>query len=482
MKSHEVIIVGAGPAGSSLAIRLARAGVDTLLVEKARFPRDKVCGELINPRAIRSLDALGCVAEIRARGYPEVRDCAVALDGRITSRGALPKVPGCEDYAHFVPRIELDEIIFRRAQEAGAATLEDCRVQGFSLTADGVEVHGLSDDDQPVTLRGRLLVGADGADSTVARSAGLKMDDDRHVGLAMRAYGQGYPLREPVLYFDRDYFPGLGWVFPLKDGRFNIGLGLTAETVKRNRLKLKGYFERLTGYVEEMAAAEGYRPTIDPPAGWALKSYGGARANYFERGLLIGDAGCFADPLTGEGIPVALETAEMASEILQQALAEERYDAEYLSEYERRFRDRYDLDCQIADVIHTVARNRHCKDLWMTALRAMNETGNRDEAYALKAAGIYCGIVPLSEALEPGFFMSPLLQWPQTWRDVLDISAERPLADLAQRTIEGIGWSMSAMRGMLEDPEWSREWFQELTEKQLKLMRSLAERGLGGLG
>ncbi len=474
MRTNDVIIVGAGPAGSALAIHLARAGVDALLVDKKRFPRDKVCGELLNPRAIRSLAELGCLDEIQARGHARVRRCSVVLDGEVASSGVLPKVEGCDDYAHFVPRFELDEIIFRRAQQAGARTLEECQVVDFSVDSGGVTVAALDGDEGPISLRGRVLVGADGAESTVARSAGLAMQDERYTGVAMRSYGEGYPFEEALLFFDRDFFPGLGWAFPLKDGRFNLGVGMMSETIKRHRVRLKEFYERIAAFLCRQAAAEGWQARPGVPQGWALKNYGGVGANYFEGGLLIGDAGCFADPLTGEGIPVALETAEMAARTLQRAVAADDFSAASLADYERRFRERYDVDCSVADLIHTVCRNPHYADFFMTALRAMNETGNRDERYALKAAGIYCGIVAMREALEPEFFMSPLVQWPQIWSQVLGISDERSVSDLARRAADGLSWSLAAWRGMLEDPEWSRDWWLEVSSKQLRLLQTLA--------
>jgi geranylgeranyl reductase family protein len=476
MHSYDVIIVGAGPAGSALAAHLARQGVGALLLDKSRFPRDKVCGEMLNARAMRSLDGLGCLDEIEALGYTKIHGCTVTLNDEIASQGRMPQLPGCKDYAYAIPRLVLDEIIFRQARRLGAKALEDCRVLGFRAGPRGLVVEALHDGEQ-ITLECRMVVGADGAESTVARIADLAMRDERYTGVAMRSYGEGYPFDDAVLYFDRDFFPGLGWAFPSRDGRFNIGVGMMAETVKRDRVKLRAFYDRILGRFEQTARRSGFEPRVDEPQGWALKNYGGARANFFERGLLIGDAGCFADPLTGEGIPVALETAELAAETIREAIATNDFSAASLESYEHRWRDRYDLDSLLADYIMTACRNPHLADLLMDSLRLLNRAADRDQKYAAIAAGVYTGVLPLREVLSLDFVMRPLLNGPRFWMDTLDVSSERPLADLMRQARKSLDQSMAAWRGLLSDSESSLAWWLELQEKQLRLLELMARQG-----
>jgi len=475
VKTYDVLIVGAGPAGSALATHLACAGVDTLLVDKARFPRDKVCGELMNPRAIRHLKALGCFGRIEALGYQKIRACAVYLDGESEMTGPLPKVEGCVDYAHAVPRRVLDEILFRRAQEAGASTLEECSVRGFEVDGDAVAVEGRLTGRQTLPLRARMIVGADGSESVVARIAGLAMRDDRYVGIGIRSYGEGFPFEDAILAWDRDYFPGLGWAFPSKNGRFNIGVGTIAEPAKQDEIRLRDYFDRLTGIVEDLGRQKGFSPQIEPPKGWALKSYGGARRNYFERGLLIGDAGSFADPLTGEGIPMALETAQLAAATIRDAVAVGDFSANKLATYEHRWRERYDVDSLMADVLVTASRNTHLADLMMESLKVSVRAADRDERYAWAMGGVYVGIVPMRETLTPEFMLRPLSYRPEMWREILGLSDERPLADLLRLMAERTGLSLAAWRKMLEEPDRSAEWMLELSSKQWQVFRSLAD-------
>ena len=475
MKTRDVIIVGAGPAGSALANHLARAGLDALLVDRARFPRDKVCGELMNPRAIQLLDRLGCFSRIEALGHTKIRGCDIFLDGELECRVPLPQVPGCVDYAHAVPRHVLDEIIFRRAQEMGAQTLEECQVREFEVHGDGV-VANVEQNGKRLRLAARMIVGADGAESTVARIAGLSMHDDRYMGLGIRSYGEDYAFEDGFLSWDRDYFPGLAWAFPSKGGGFNIGVGTIAEKVRKDKVRLHDYYDRFCALVDQIARRSGFRPKFNRPRGWALKHYGGAHKNYFERGLLIGDAGSFADPLTGEGIPMALETAKLASEPIEKAFATGDFSAGTLAEYERRWKEHYDLDSLLADFVVTAARNPHLKDLYMDSMRTFVRMADRDEQYAWTLGGVYIGILPMRRTLSPEFLVRPLLNGPQAWIDILGLSQERPLPELARRTLDGVNSSLAAWRGMLEEPERSLEWMLELSQKQRRLWQNLSTR------
>ncbi|MDX1500803.1 MAG: NAD(P)/FAD-dependent oxidoreductase [Thermoanaerobaculia bacterium] len=482
MKTYDAVIVGAGPAGSALAIHLARAGLDALLVEKERFPRDKVCGEMMNPRAIRHLEDLGCFSRVEALGYDKIRSGTVFLDGVLEMTGALPAVEGCVDYAHAVPRRVLDEIIFRGAQSAGAGTLEGCRIQGFEVGPDAVEIDARLEGGERLRLEARLIVGADGSESTVARLAGLAMRDDRYVGIGIRSYGEGFPLDGAILSWDREYLPGLAWVFPSKDGCFNIGVGTIAEPAKRSEMRLRDYFDRTVDLVTKLGRERGFAPRVEPPRGWALKSYGGARRNYFERGLLIGDAGSFADPLTGEGIPMALETARLAAETIQAAVAAGDFSEGRLAAYEGRWRQRYDVDSLMADALVTISRNTHLADLMMEFLRLSLRAADRDERYAETVGGVYVGIVPISQMLRPEYLLRPLTYGPETWRAILGLSRERPLADLARRAAEQTGVGLAAWRAMLRDPQRSLEWLREVNQKQMRVARGLAGAAFGAAG
>lgn len=387
MTTFDVAIVGAGPAGSSLAIRLAAIGQNVLLLEKKSFPRDKVCGDIVSAKGLMLLDELGCFEAIARRKLLPLRRARTALNGKWLAKGGIPPRANTIDYYHAVPRVVLDEIIFRRAQEAGATTVENCTVRDLEIDSDSATLTALESGTQR-QYSARLVVGADGAHSVVARRAGLAMTDERFVEFAMRAYCHGLPLRESMLWFEEDFFPGFGWVYPISDGLANIGVGMVAESVKRFDLKLHDFFGRLSKRLQNWAAEQGWRCEIEKPVGWPIKTYGGARTNYFERGLLVGEAGCFVDPLSGEGIAPALENATLARETISDAFDRGDFSRRTLRAYEGRWRQKFDPDFGVADLLVSFARNRHLLRVWMDALKVVCKTADKDPNYAWRVGGV----------------------------------------------------------------------------------------------
>ncbi len=466
MRSSDVIIVGAGPAGSSLATRLAATGIEVLLLERGRFPRDKVCGDLVSARGLGYLDELGCLPEVLAEPRVPIRDAKVYLNGRPFSTGRMPRIPGYPPHGHAIPRQILDEVLFRRAREAGAEAVEDCRVSGFECVRDGVVVTATV-AGRSERFTGRIIVGADGAQSVVAKTAGLEMRDPRYVLPAIRAYVHGLTLDHAVLCFEEAFFPGYAWIFPIADGLVNIGVGMVQETMNRHGLVLKDFYRSLEKFVHRLAAEQGARVRIDKSAGWVIKAYGAERCNVFDRGLLIGEAGCFVDPLTGEGIPLALATARMAADAIHEAFALGTFDAAALSGYERRWRSEFEADLRVSDLVVSTARNRGLLPVWMQAMKVMALTTARDEDYALTLGGIMAGLVPAREGLRPEVVLKSLLHGPGFWFEALS-GAERESAD---RYVARIPSALA--RTVTSDPRWSARWALELFGKEFRLARRL---------
>src|SRR5262245_44924853 len=156
MRVHDVLVVGAGPAGSALGTFLAQAGLDVLVVDKARFPRDKVCSPLVSAKALAMLDQLGCLNAVVSHGYTPIASASVYLNDTEFSHARLPRVPGQSPHGHAVPRVVLDEILFRRAQAVGAETLEDCRVESLQIERKGVIIDAAV-SGRPERLAARLV-------------------------------------------------------------------------------------------------------------------------------------------------------------------------------------------------------------------------------------------------------------------------------------------------------------------------------------
>lgn len=309
MSDHfDVLVVGSGPAGSIAALVLARGGARVALVDKAAFPRDKACGDLVGPRGVRLLDDLG----VHVPGAIRVGDMLVVGPTRTVR---LPCRAGLDypDHALAVPRHRFDEALHHAALDAGATPFYGRAAQPIG-GVDGLGGFSLSTGE---ALRADVIVGADGATSHVASAAGL-VDPDRVLwGFAVRTYVDE-PVEVPQIIFwesvTRRAFPGYGWVFPGPDGRSNIGLGcgvLADRGAGAQTTRLWPRFVRdLTARGVLPTSADADRPVL---GGWLKLGMVGTRPA--DGGvLLVGDAAGLVNPLQGEGISQAMGSGRAAAE------------------------------------------------------------------------------------------------------------------------------------------------------------------------
>ena len=266
MRIKDVIVIGAGPAGSAMATLLAQEGYSVLLLEKGVFPRDKVCGDFVSPKGLFHLKKLGCYEKIASRGFTPIRRTSVYLNSSKLYEGSLPHVSGYPPFAHAIPRNDLDEILFRRAQEAGAVTVEGCRVVGIHTTPTMVCVEAQK-AGRMRRFAGRVIIGADGANSVVARCADLIMSDARCVFPSIRGYCRGLSLDEAILFVDEDFFPGFGWIFPVRGDLSNVGVGMVKETLGKYDISVKDFFKRFETFIQALANKSGKTVEISSAKG-----------------------------------------------------------------------------------------------------------------------------------------------------------------------------------------------------------------------
>jgi len=235
-RDADVIVVGGGPGGSTLAWELARRGIDVHLLERTRFPREKVCGDYVEPRGLRILQRMGALATLKRRKPLPITDSATYVDWTCRYRGPIPFYDGANGlppHGYIVPRDVLDDVMLRAAEKAGARVLEETQATGVETQRDGVVVTA-GRGEKTVRFRAALVVGADGANSIVGKPHGLPVDDPRHVAVAQRAYATvDEDAPEAVFCFDERLFPGYGWMFPMAGGRVNVGVGILSETKQR---------------------------------------------------------------------------------------------------------------------------------------------------------------------------------------------------------------------------------------------------------
>lgn len=330
----EVLIVGAGPAGSAAAIWLATRGREVLLVDRARFPRPKPCGEYMSPRCYALLAELGVRDALHEHGmHPHRRLVLRAPDGFALSVDLAALAPP-DTTAFALPRATLDALLVERARACGVRVWEGAQVRGVVCCAGGAIAVEVAADGGTRTIRACLLIGADGARSTVARSVGLAQPAPgrRRFGLVARYTGVTEAVPDAV---EMHACPPGYCGFALEAGGVaNLGMVVDEREARRIGGDPTGYFEamlpRFTNLSAQLRGARrlGKVTTVGPIAA-------ASRRQSAAGVLLVGDAAGFQDPFTGQGITFALETARLAAAIADAALEERDLSERRLAVYDR---------------------------------------------------------------------------------------------------------------------------------------------------
>ncbi len=350
----EVLVVGGGPSGAACAYWLAGAGHDVLLVERKSYPREKTCGDGLTPRSVRQLEDMGLRDDLAANGhrYTGLRSHAF---GR-TLELAWPSHPDLPGYGYVITRKDLDGLVAQRAEKVGATVWT--KHEAVAPIVEGGLVRGArvmdkGNADQPtVEVRARYTVVADGANSRFGRSLGTSRNRSYPLGMAIRGYFESPRHDEPWIdsWLDiRDkagnVLPGYGWIFPVGDGRVNVGIGLLSTF---NQWKAVNTTHLLESFVDYAPDSWGLDPgtACGPPTGGRLPMGLSVGPHAGPTYLVVGDAGGTINPFNGEGIAYAYETGRMAADAVHLALASG--DGMALQTYPARLQETYALYYKMA--------------------------------------------------------------------------------------------------------------------------------------
>lgn len=397
----DAVVVGAGPAGSAVARCLADAGRDVVLVDKATFPRDKVCGDALTPRAVRALAELGLTDEadgtvpgwhrqrgLRMYGGKTRRRDDGTTDHEVVLDLPWPDLPDWPAHSLTATRALFDETLARHAEKGGARLWQGCEVTGpVWLTSAEQRLAGVTwrqrDGDGAVTAEGTIrapvVVACDGNSSRLGVAAGLRRDPDRPMGVAVRAYydhaREGLDMMEGFLDVETEgrLLPAYGWIFPLDDGAVNVGWGQLDSSRHFRGVSYRGVLDEwVAGFPAEWGL--GAHTRHGPPKSAGLPMCHNRHPAVAKGLVAVGDAAGMVNPFNGEGISYAIEAGAMAADAVDRALAA-RDDGPlwaYPDAVAREWGGYFRLGITFADLMGRPEVMRWCRDYGMRSERLMH--------------------------------------------------------------------------------------------------------------
>ncbi len=410
MIKTDICIVGAGPGGAATALKLSQLGIPSVLVDKAVFPRDKICGDAISGKAVTILRRIdpGIIERFEAATAEQSSVWGIRFGAPNGQQVDVPLRPGYDPANDtkegFVSkRIDFDNRLVNEVKLRDNIELhQGISIEKYERTTEG---YLLSNADGSFQVQARLLIVANGAHSVFSRHhVGFEKDEKHHAG-AVRAYYRNVTGLHPdgfiELHFLKEINPGYFWVFGLPGGYANVGVGMRSDFVSRRRYNLsKGMQEIIANHPkfrERFKNAE----LVGKITGYGLPLGSKQRQLSGDHFMLVGDAGYLIDPLTGEGIGNAIYSGSIAAEQAQQCLKNDDFSAKTMNAY----------DVRVARVLGTEMETSYRIQQMMARPWLVNFTANRvarNPNIIYMISQMYTDLEMRRKALNPFFWIKSL--------------------------------------------------------------------------
>lgn len=368
-ESYDAIIVGGGPGGSSAAMFLKKNGVENiLLIDKAKFPRDKICGDAFSGKSIGIAKELGII-----KGFDKVPHEGIYGVVFSSPKGDQIEIPfpGSERKTQTKPgfvikRIHGDNVIFQAAKKQ-VETLEEFTVLDLLWDNDFVVgIKGKTKAGEELEIKSKMVIGADGTSSVVAQKVGVGTNPSKHQVIATRGYYKGITGMggNIELHFINEIMPGYFWIFPLDNGWANVGLGLLASEKQKRKFDLKKSQEEIIAnspmFKERFKNAQ-----IDDQGIkiWTLPLGSFHKKNHGNGWVLIGDAASLIDPFSGEGIGNAMTSGKFAAKHIARALKENNFSEENFDIYDKELWDTIGPELKTSHNLQKIGKHKFLLNL-----------------------------------------------------------------------------------------------------------------------
>lgn len=339
----EIAIIGAGPGGSAASLSLSRAAIPHVILDKAVFPRDKVCGDAFSHKVISALNKID--PEI-VKGMPNKGFFLDSWGVTFVAPNGIPlEVPfgttpsdNPKDIPGFIStRMDFDQYLVQRLDCKTATMISGAEVKALEYDKDGIKIT-YKKNGETKSLLAQLVIGAEGDRSIVAKKlAGHRMDP-KHYCAGIRAYFENvsniHPKNFIELHFLSEVLPGYLWIFPLPGNRMNVGMGIPSSIARKKHVNIKSEMSRAISENPKISHRFKNARCISEIRGWGLPLGSKKRPISGKRFMLIGDAASLIDPFTGEGIGNAMISGHLAAIHAKLAVEQGDFSAELLSDYD----------------------------------------------------------------------------------------------------------------------------------------------------